>query len=556
MTEQITKQQQKEAVKVRKEVDCSEESIIYQLSEIFPRISHSKIEYTFENCGKDSTLAFNELASFAASNEFLEEDGEDSTNSETFLKLKSIFPSISKQKICEVLEESDNDLTKSAELLICYLQLQDSQNSDKEKTKQELNNPTSFQYKVKKLKELFPKLQHKIILKALNDCSEDLEKATEDLLTQKLLKDIEAELGEVSVSDLSTLNSSSSLSSPLSSSSSSFWLSSNSDIEKIVLTTGIDEKAARQFYHKNTANVYKSIIDIIYHYAEEKSTAKVNKVDVVDLPEKFIPAGSRVQSAPYNNNRSVEGFKLTIQERDNLLRRKRSFTCNEKEFRFSEEDPAYLELLFFVSTTSALNAINPEFYKSCFIFFSGDNSKIIDLSLNLIDKHLERLTYLDSWSNPRKLEVSKINNNNDINTFSKVVRKTKKVSNGYSGDVVSLERSEVLMQEKQISNSIENHVADLHGFRVKNAQTTTIKVTERWWNDELKAREISGNARYGEKAREIGALKIITGKGVHSVGGISKVRATVKKILQERQFIFIEDQSFFTIYGRRNYKQL
>ena len=108
---------------------------------------------------------------------------------------------------------------------------------------------------------------------------------------------------------------------------------------------------------------------------------------------------------------------------------------------------------------------------------------------------------------------------------------------------------------QMISRLFETYSLDFHGFLPSTAVELLKKALEIWWGEELSEREMNAKRSItNNKALYVKPLTVITGRGMHSVGGISKVRVQVKKYLTSNNYIFWEEPSFFTIEGKKSSK--
>jgi len=103
-----------------------------------------------------------------------------------------------------------------------------------------------------------------------------------------------------------------------------------------------------------------------------------------------------------------------------------------------------------------------------------------------------------------------------------------------------------------LNHLFENYKLDFHGLLPSQAVGILSKALRKWWNTELEERELSRKRLNLVNVCCVNPLIIITGRGIHSIGGVSKVRIQVKKFLKNNNYVFDEEPSFFTVYGRRS----
>ncbi|VEU23733.1 DEKNAAC104969 [Brettanomyces naardenensis] len=93
---------------------------------------------------------------------------------------------------------------------------------------------------------------------------------------------------------------------------------------------------------------------------------------------------------------------------------------------------------------------------------------------------------------------------------------------------------------------------DFHGLDVNNAINSCKLALSSWWKDEMQARVSNGDNLRSVKALRVEDFRIITGRGLHSAGGVPRIKLAVRKYLKEHQYIFDEEASGMTVTGRRH----
>lgn len=105
---------------------------------------------------------------------------------------------------------------------------------------------------------------------------------------------------------------------------------------------------------------------------------------------------------------------------------------------------------------------------------------------------------------------------------------------------------------KDISKYVSGSKVDLHGKTALEALTLTRNVLDAWWQEEIEQRIEHGKLNlYGSLAVFVDNLLIITGRGIHSVNGVSIVRRYVKDYLVRNRYVFDERVGNFEIKGMR-----
>lgn len=94
---------------------------------------------------------------------------------------------------------------------------------------------------------------------------------------------------------------------------------------------------------------------------------------------------------------------------------------------------------------------------------------------------------------------------------------------------------------------------DLHGLLVPQAMSQTSSALSDWWKTEQTARIQDGRLhQYGATARFVDPLKVVTGRGLHSEGGVSKIKKGVRGYLERNGYLYEEESWGYVVHGRRS----
>lgn len=96
---------------------------------------------------------------------------------------------------------------------------------------------------------------------------------------------------------------------------------------------------------------------------------------------------------------------------------------------------------------------------------------------------------------------------------------------------------------------------DFHGWLPEDAATTAAQRLARWWAAELAQRELNNTRLNQIEAVHVSPVTLVTGRGLHSTGGVPRVRIRVQRMLDELNYVYIEEPSRFTVTGRRRKRQ-
>lgn len=441
----------------------------------------------------------------------------------TFHTMTECFPDVPKDAIFDAVEEADGDFNKAFDIIMTTYS-GDAQQSDETSDDVDVEDPS---FKISSLAEAFPHIDVEIISKTLLDCDNDSEKAIESLLNHDIIVEFEQKL------ELEEINKNQN--------SNRTWVQVNERIYHISELLQVELNVAKSYYHKNGGNIVQALVDIIYNLRNEEKRAKEQ---LKPKATNNIPYGGRVQN---NSSSSKPVYKG---------RRKRRNSETNQEYVYNENSPEVSELASLIYDDPHLVNINWEFNQEALVFFKGNVTNVIALDLFIVEHNGVKETY----QNESKTISINNNNNNRITTpikppsfkFTQVLPKPTSTvlrSPSIEDDLTS---QQIALQRVQLRKCREINKLDLHGFHVKNARDTTAKALRDWWQDELKAREASGRAAHGAKAREVEPFIVVTGKGLHSEGGVSKIRASIKKWMKNSEFYALEEEARFVVIGLKS----
>lgn len=93
------------------------------------------------------------------------------------------------------------------------------------------------------------------------------------------------------------------------------------------------------------------------------------------------------------------------------------------------------------------------------------------------------------------------------------------------------------IEHQSLQRNSSPYTMDFHGVSTKVALEACVAKLEDWWTR--------------EQYRRITPLKLITGAGRHSEGGVPKIKNAIRKILKDNGWKYEEDGSFFLVKGVR-----
>ncbi|SCU92226.1 LAFA_0F08922g1_1 [Lachancea sp. 'fantastica'] len=333
-----------------------------------------------------------------------------------------------------------------------------------------------------------------------------------------------------------------------------FWSSTQEQIRSVVDLTAVPHKIGQTAFYKKSLNAGRAAIDIVSHYDDYLAEFHKSR-SPIPPPVSAQPArvGGRVQSAQglAHQKEAKTGFqeqsKPSGSDQSSTAPYPRNVATAQELLKASRE----LEAI--VASNPVLKAISPQFFKLALEFYGADVARTTTLAAFIIENDCSRYTFTDTTTS----FVS-------AGTLSPRSHKTSSVINpaaqpgpeGELGAVVpeseSFSSDNSYNQALQIFEAIfQTHTADLHGFYPQEAKQIAQNCLTAWWSRETSLREMNAHRPNLIKALNVAPLKIITGRGIHSLGGVSKVKIQIKKLLDSENYVYTEEPSYFIVDGRR-----
>ncbi|ODQ81234.1 hypothetical protein BABINDRAFT_165929 [Babjeviella inositovora NRRL Y-12698] len=382
------------------------------------------------------------------------------------------------------------------------------------------------------------------------------------------------------------------------------WYQMKEEVELISSLTNFPEGTVRSIHHENAGKILNTIVELMvkrpgatvkYRVKKPETDADDPAFDVAQKTKLQIPRGGRVQYG-----RATKASTASIAPRHTPITKKPEPAAEPYKYDPQGEDARMLREI--ERSSPILSNLPSEFFLNAMEHFSGDVTKVCEIcqfviehgrskeelprigSLNLANGSTQTMpsgstlvtpkSQVDKWrqvsaqppivgdtmgKTPGELlEQSKYLALRARDSSSKLIKQhyTSMAADqrGRYQSAVNAEQQE--RQDKTLQSFRLGHLGnrvDLHGFNIDTAIATAEGCLEHWWSSEREQQEISGRFRATKvmKAEHVDPLVIITGRGIHSKGGYSRVRKEVKRILQERGFVFEESLSSFSVQGKR-----
>lgn len=420
-------------------------------------------------------------------------------------QLSELFPDKKFKELQEALNSCDGDF----DLTVDYLS-DDSQS------------------KLHSLYSMFPTVPSNDIRSALEEHNGNVEKATEIILNTQFIAQLQVQEKRKKFVPLESEPAP----------ETKGWSEIESDIEKILKLTGITSKQARSLYYSNDHDPYLAVLNAVNGYAGPQSAPAAI----------MVPSGQRVQGA--------------IPKRYEEHKIPKKLSSNELSLKYDQ-----VHQMQFLSPRFL--KFDKPFVEKCVGLLDGDvDSTWTLLSWLLSNKPKSKgpqWTQLNSSSNSFKSFESSPSTSSSPevsgslrDSKEKLLRtKDPHVTAYYQQEYAKLKKQEIDASKRSHLNEEDSRVdqaarsgmLDLHLLPVENALNATKRTLAEWWNEELSLRETNG-VKKSHNCSLVDPIKVLTGRGIHSKGGISRIKIAVRKFL-EGSYNYEEESSYFLVYGKR-----
>ncbi|KAL6947152.1 hypothetical protein ACO0QE_002024 [Hanseniaspora vineae] len=486
--------------------------------------------------------------------------------------LLSIFPDKDTTTLTNALESSSGNLELATSMLISSTTVSE----------------------ISSLREQFPDFKVKEIEQVFDECGKNADLAVTHLLDLQLLKqekvnlggqkDIESRIAKSSAKSLSEKNSD------------ACWgvnASKTTQIQNLML---VPLGVAQAALFNNQLNVPRAIISIVNDYEkyqkllpetklkhdnainpttenmeENNDTHLEQTANIRNYKSKLTPAVNQNHPQPKRHGRvqARNGFqflKNNVSDPETTIsgvamkQSQHNLEENFKHFEgpvFTLKNSKALELQQFVKENSMLKLINDEFMQKTYSFFNSNIEKCIEVLLFIAENHAVKYTHSLATQSTEKIIQNAVNRtwirNTPIKLNSSNVQQgsnTQKTS-ALIGPNMFFSRENYQKSVQYMDRIFQDYRADFHGFRPEEATRVSSILLSTWWNEEVLGREMNNVKKEHSKVFCVSPYVIVTGRGIHSVGGVSKVRKAVKKLLDNQNYVYNEEASYFEVIGKK-----
>lgn len=312
----------------------------------------------------------------------------------------------------------------------------------------------------------------------------------------------------------------------------------------------IDKGDVLHYARKNGGDYYKTLYDVVMNC---KSMTMSKQQPCHSNPTKtHIQKNSR--KVQRGGARGLGGGNRILQDKE--TQRETSINGNDAKpipipsnYRYDEHSMEAKELWSLVPVNSKYSnrmgsipnqkfPINEVFAIKALEFFQGDVYKVVELISELSSSPISSNKQSKQFNEKRQPFDVKINKPSSPSSTLE-----------YQSDNVSFNSDD----EQQLFNKyLKTGTVDFHGFTVVEAMKLVPLILNHWWNQELIHRQSIGQLQKFGNSASLGSVLIITGRGIHSTGGVSTIKASVNRYLINNNYIFNQPTSgSFEITGKR-----
>ncbi|SCU89715.1 LANO_0D06106g1_1 [Lachancea nothofagi CBS 11611] len=331
------------------------------------------------------------------------------------------------------------------------------------------------------------------------------------------------------------------------------WATSGDHVREIVSYTDVSSATAHAAFYKRSLDPARAVVDIIYHYEEYLSELEKSRSETTSAASQhgvenpMTKVGGRVQSSQGLAHSKQTNFdaKESTQTEGKQNTSVPAPQTSDTDYQNLEDE--LNELKTIVTSNPLLKAVSPYFLKTALRFYRGDVLRTTVVAAYIIENNCAQYTFIDASANtiPNENHESKLKSKSPVIPSDVGLHNHLLAPNSFASDA-NYEKALRICE-----TMFETYTADLHGFLPHEAVLIAQTCLKRWWDEESNLRELNAHRINLIKAQNVASFKIITGRGLHSLGGISKVRIKIKRFLEESSYAYIEEASFFIIEGKR-----
>ncbi|KAG2734336.1 hypothetical protein G9P44_002342 [Scheffersomyces stipitis] len=258
--------------------------------------------------------------------------------------------------------------------------------------------------------------------------------------------------------------------------------------------------------------------------------------------------GGRVQRG---NTRNVSAVSVKI-----INKKSPNPTIEKKVLEYSNS-PEAKELYLLYNSNPSFHGISEQFLYMILNTVNGDVFKSIEICRLIIEYHCEHLTIGTGKVERRAKEPEEM-------TYVDAIKNKKPKQQTYGDDamdMMSIKFESFKSRREEITHSHKTEynvrkggfveTIDLHNLRLATAMEHTKRALRAWWDHEMELRTVDGRMdKFGSRAACVAPFVVITGRGIHSAGGVAVIRRGVKNFLDSAGYLYDEHTGRFEVTGK------
>lgn len=450
-------------------------------------------------------------------------------------ELQLIFPDKTKTQLSNALGSADGNLHHACTLLL-------SESTSEEESRSETPNALGS------LRAMFPEVDSATIDEVYKR-SDSIESATSELLSLPLLSLVDGEEQKNTEKQFKSKKSRNALNSSENGREAS-WKSIPEKIKLIRLYTGVSDSNARRAFHESSLDMVKAIVRLIWgqeYFESNSDEVKVahTKTSRPKAKQGRVQAGTGFAHATKQNSFEIISSNATSSDGKERIVKDAS-----EPYVYYDESREARELQDILRSNTDMRTISLPFLKRALCFYHGDLQRTISLALFIIESDGSKATYgltvptLDS----KELFSFKIAGH----TLPKTKETIMEPANGAQLNSHEFQSEEHYLEGlRMIENVFTRTRLDFHGFVPQDAIRVLKHCLNKWWTQEMKDREMNSQNLYVSKALNVTPLEVVTGRGIHSAGGVSTLKIKVRKYLDGENYLYWEEPAYFVIEGKK-----
>ncbi|AAS50786.2 ABR016Cp [Eremothecium gossypii ATCC 10895] len=308
------------------------------------------------------------------------------------------------------------------------------------------------------------------------------------------------------------------------------WQDLRRKVADIVKYTGVKEGQAKAAFFKNSCNAPAAVADIISSgVARSESTEQQSPV-----PAAVAVPGGRVQA------RAGLAHTVTYSSRPRPPAEAHAasdgLAMQRARYVYSPGSPEAIELAELVRANIQLASLSRELLQSALEYYAGDVTRTIETAAFIIGAR-------PALREPKRRPAT-------TRKVSQPRRPKRPAPPELRNSLFS--STEAYNRALELARAVHSSWRiDLHGFLVDDAEALSEYVLASWWQRERELRELHCQRMSQSLALNMPPLTVVTGRGLHSVGGVSRVRVRIQRLLDKQHYVYDEEPSYFIVKGRR-----